>query len=99
MECKNCGHEFAPFEHFVKLELRFDDVLGCGKLEHLCKNCFFDYALKKLNAKSVQMDYTGRQIKEDDESWEDIFFGEIDDSLSKHLQLVDFWDSLKGGAE
>lgn len=26
--CKNCGHQFEPFEHFVKLELRFDDALG-----------------------------------------------------------------------
>ena len=57
LECKNCGHQFEPFEHFVKLELRFDDSLG--KLEYLCENCFFDYALRKLRATPVKNDYRG----------------------------------------
>lgn len=52
LECKNCGHQFEPFENFVRLELRFDDALG--KLEYLCEQCFFEYALNELRATSVK---------------------------------------------
>lgn len=57
LECKNCAHQFEPYEYFVKLELRFDDAPG--KSEYLCEQCFFEYALAKLRATSVKTDCQG----------------------------------------
>ena len=74
LECKNCGHQFEPFEQFVKLELRFEDALG--KLEYLCEQCFFDYALNKLRATSVKNDHQGN-IDFDEEQEEINFLRDV----------------------
>ena len=51
MECKCCNYEFERFEYFV---VGHKDN---GEEVFMCESCFFDFALKKLNCKSVKMDY------------------------------------------
>ena len=48
-KCKKCGLEFEPFHYYVQLE----------NGEFMDEQCFFDYALEKLNAKSVHNDDRG----------------------------------------
>ena len=51
MRCSSCNYKFARFEYFV---ISKDDN---GKPTCMCEQCFFQYALDKLNFKSVKMDY------------------------------------------
>lgn len=44
MRCKECGHDIDKYEHYVELK---DGT-------SLDESCFFDMAIKKLNAKSKQ---------------------------------------------
>lgn len=59
--CKSCGHNFGPFEHYVKV----------GEV-YVCEQCFWEQALKKFDAKEVKNDYQGKidedyQIDSEDE--------------------------------
>ena len=54
-KCVKCGLEFEPFHYYVQLE----------NGEFMDEQCFFDYALEQLKAKSVHNDYRG--IPEEDE--------------------------------
>ena len=54
-KCVKCGLEFEPFHYYVQLESG----------EFMDEQCFFDYALEQLKAKSVHNDYRG--IPEEDE--------------------------------
>lgn len=47
-KCITCNHEFGPFEHYVRV----------GKV-YICEQCFWEAALKKLNAEEVKNDYKG----------------------------------------
>lgn len=51
MRCKVCNHKFERFTYFVVGHK--DD----GEEVYMCENCFFEIALRKLNCKSVKMDY------------------------------------------
>ena len=53
IKCKFCNHEFVPFENFVVCS---NDN---GKEIFMCENCFFDFALSKLNCREAKMDYGG----------------------------------------
>lgn len=46
--CENCKHTFGPFEPYIRI----------GKI-YMCEQCFWEMALKKLNAKEVKNDYKG----------------------------------------
>ena len=53
LKCRNCNHEFEPFEHFVA----GNDV--CGEKVFMCESCFFDLALTRLGYREMQMDHNG----------------------------------------
>ena len=53
VKCKNCNHEFEPFEHFV-----FSNNV-IGEEAFMCESCFFDLALTRLGYREVQMDNNG----------------------------------------
>ena len=54
VKCKNCNHEFEPFEHFVSS----NNVIG--EKAFMCESCFFDLALTKFGYREVQMCSNGR---------------------------------------
>lgn len=53
MRCEFCNHKFEPFTYFV---VGHEDD---GEEVLMCETCFFDLALRKLNCKSVKMNYKG----------------------------------------
>lgn len=60
-KCKKCGLEFEPFHYYVQLESG----------EFMDEQCFFDYALEQLNAKSVHNDYRG-EIETPEEEYDEL---------------------------
>lgn len=54
--CDICGHHFNPYENFV---------IAYEPKSYLCESCFFDNALKQLNAFPYQMNHeaTGYKLK------------------------------------
>lgn len=55
--CIKCKYEFKKYKHFIQLE---DE-------ENICECCFFDIAIKKFNAKEMQLNGINEiiNIKED----------------------------------
>lgn len=66
IRCSACTEALEQFEHCVEYE---------GKI--FCENCFFDIALEKLGAKSLQLDSNGElrdpEEEDEEESFVDIY--------------------------
>lgn len=74
LRCSNCDHSFERFEHFVEYENK-----------PYCENCFFDIALEKLGAKSMQMDSNCNPMEPEAEDIDE------DDQISFADLYEDFW--------